>query len=124
MPKAEAKELTRTQAGDALALKQTKTLMERTIKRAERVVFGLFRKPEEEGYNTDADVPFTEASTKTKVALELVKMSRGQGDGETRVLGVIFMQGRTTDPKTWEAEARRIDDEEKRRNAVDVPVDE
>lgn len=84
---------------------------------------GLFKQPGEEGYNPDAERNWAECSTKTRAALkitEAVQASTG-ADPTPRVLGVIFMNGRSRSKEEWEAEAKRVD-EEARGKALDAEV--
>lgn len=75
--------------------------------------------------NRDADKPWNECSVKTRASLLLVKGMEAKADaGDKRVFGVVVLQGRSASAKDWEAEAKAVDDEERRKGAIDVKVDE
>lgn len=100
--------------------KAVQAIMERVQMKVARTVEGLFLNPGEPGYNDDAPKPYMECSVKTRAALQLAKSAmEKQGSGEGRVLGLVMLAGRIPSKAAWEAEARRVDEEE-RRKVVDV----
>lgn len=71
-------------------------------------------------WNPDAKRTWAEASMKTRAALVLAKAQAENPDADIKaVFGVIIMKARASNPKEWEAEARRVEEEQKRK-AIDV----
>lgn len=84
-------------------------------------VAGLFAKPGDEGYNPDAEIPWQEARTKTRVAVEVYKQAMANSRETTKAavaLGVVALQGRMKAAE-WEKKAKEVDDEA-RQDAIDV----
>ena len=79
-----------------------------------------------EGVSPDSDVKLSECSTRTRFAMELVKMRHAAQQNEhitERALGVIVLRGRM-DAAEWEKHAAAVD-EGKDLDAIDVEtVDE
>lgn len=72
-------------------------------------------------YNPDAHRTWAECSMKTRAALIITKAVEGKSDADMgRALGVIILTGRATSVKDWEAQAREVDEESRRRGAIDV----
>ena len=90
------------------------------IEQGRKVAAGLF-----DGTNPDADVKLSECSTKTRFAMELVKLQHQAQQNEhvtERALGVIVLRGRM-EAAEWEKHAKDVDDG-KDINAIDVSADE
>lgn len=73
-------------------------------------------------HNPDANRTWSECSMKTRAALVMAKdmgLTSEQEMNEKRVLGVVVLQSRADSASSWEAEARKVDEEE-RRKAIDA----
>lgn len=78
-----------------------------------------------DGTSPDSDVKLSECSTKTRFAMELVKLRHQAQQNEhitERALGVIVLRGRM-EAAEWEKHAAAVD-EGKDVNAIDVSADE
>lgn len=87
---------------------------------------GLFKKPGEDGYNADADVPLPDATTRTHFGMTVYKQmmaQRREGMATDRALGVVVLQARMKSEEEWNAEARRVDEEQRRAQAIDVAAE-
>jgi hypothetical protein len=72
-------------------------------------------------YNPDAVNTWADCSMKTRAALVIVKSAEGKNEVEFgRQFGVIILDARAPDAQTWEADARRVDDAERKKAAIDV----
>ena len=81
--------------------------------KAMRHAEGLYKQPGEPGYNPDAAVPWSEASTKTRFAVEVYKQLCADGRENTRsvtALGVVALQSKLGAAQ-WEKMAQAIDAE-------------
>lgn len=108
-------------AGDQLA----KDVIAKVTNKAAKVLDGLYLEPHEPGYNPDAEKTWAECSMKTRASLILVKDAQARGDGgEGRVLGLILVKERASSKEEWELMARKVDEDERNRNAIEVKVDE
>jgi len=84
-------------------------------------VAGLYKKPDEEGYNPDATVPWTEASTKTRVSVIGYQQVMANSREQTRAVGalaVVALQ-RGLSKQEWERKALQVDEEAKQQ-AIDA----
>jgi len=95
-------------------------------KKALETVEGLFVAKDSEGYNPDAERNWAECSTKTRVAAQIVRAAQDSAgtDPTPRVLGVIFLKGRSKSKEEWEAEAAEVDQEARRKVIEAEVVDE
>lgn len=89
-------------------------------------VRGLFRKPDEPGYNPDAASNWQDCTTQTRAALILVQgalaTERARQQAATpKVFGMVLMQGRIPDVAQWEQMATDVA-EGKAIEAVAVPA--
>lgn len=103
---------------------QTKLIDSITL-RGLRHAAGLFLEPVEEGYNPDALVPMPDASTRTHFGMTVYKNMMAQkreGMATARALGVVLLQGRKGEAE-WNAEARRVDEEQRHAQAIDVAAE-
>lgn len=78
-----------------------------------------------DGTSPDSDVKLSECSTKTRFAMELVKLRHQAQQNEhitERALGVIVLRGRM-EAAEWEKHAAAVD-EGKPLDAIDVSADE
>jgi len=83
---------------------------------------GLLLKPGEEGYNPDADVPMPDATTRTHFGMKVYQQmmaNKREGMATARALGVVLVQGLKSESE-WNEEARRVDEEQRLRQAIDV----
>lgn len=108
----------------AIARSQGKTVLAMLDDIAEKMltdVAGLYKNPGDKGYNPDATVPWTEATTKTRASLigyqQVMANSREQVRGAV-ALGVVAMQ-RAMSKDEWERKAKIVDDEAKQ-GAIDA----
>jgi hypothetical protein len=98
-----------------------RAIIAKVTRKAAQTIAGLYKRPGERGYNIDADLPWSECSVKTRASLLLVKgMAAEPEQGDGRLFGVIIMQGRAPSAAQWEAEARAVDEDERRKGAIDV----
>jgi hypothetical protein len=99
----------------------------RLQKHAMKTLAGLYEDPKSPSYNPDADRTWQDCTMKTRAALVMAKdmgLTAEKETGEGRVLGIVVLQARADSIPTWEAEARRVDEEERRKaNAIDAVVD-
>lgn len=122
-----------TQPAVLARMEAERQLCERAIakvmRRAVRTVAGLYEEPlnpdgtPNKRWNKDADKTWNECSVKTRASLQIIKglEQRNEG-GDKRPLGVIVLQARAASASEWEAEAKRVDEAERRRAAIDVEV--
>lgn len=85
----------------------------RIANKAMRHAEGLYKQPGEPGYNPDAEVPWAEATTKTRFAIEVYKQLKADSRENTRAvtaLGVVALTARL-DKSQWEKKAQAIDAE-------------
>ena len=108
----------------AMARQQQKTvvaMLDEIAEKALKTVNGCFLDPKAEGYNPDASVPWTEATTKTRLAAQVYQQVMANSREQVRgavALGVVAMQrGLTKDE--WERKAKLVDDEAKQ-GAIDA----
>jgi len=100
-------------------------IVDRIALRGLRVAEGLFKAAGEDGYNADADVPLPDATTRTHFGMQVYKQmmaNRRENMATQRALGVVLLQGRMSETD-WNAEARRVDEEQRRAHAVDVAAE-
>jgi len=86
---------------------------------------GLLMKAGDEGYNADADVPLADATTRSHFGMTVYKQmmaKRVADNANATKLGVVLLQGRM-DEADWNAEARRVDEEQRRAHAIDVAAE-
>jgi hypothetical protein len=99
-------------------------------RRAAECLAGLYEPPTIAGpdgqpvpnpkYNPDAHATWAESSMKTRAALVIAKAQAENPDADIKaVFGVIIMKARATSAKDWEADAKKVE-EEQRRKAIDV----
>ena len=112
-----------TAAERARGVAAARAVIQRVQEKAAETLEALYLPSDDPKRNPDADRNWADCSMKTRAALVLCKdATREPGDGDGKVFGVIFMQDRVDDPRKWEAEARKVDEEERRKNAIDVKV--
>lgn len=89
-------------------------LQKKVTKPALRITAGLFKSPGDKGYNPDAELPWKEATVKTRAALLVVQgemaaqRARGEGAQTTNVFGMVMMQPRIESENEWEAFAKQV----------------
>jgi hypothetical protein len=106
---------------------QLAKLIDSITAKAMRKVDGLYQEPTLDGgtpnpaYNPDATVPYVEATTATRVAVEVYKQTMLQRRDElasARELGVLLIRDRMK-AEDWERHAAEVD-ESTRKHVVDV----
>ncbi len=86
---------------------------------------GLLKKADEEGYNPDADVPLADATTRSHFGMKVYQQmmaNKREGMATQRALGVVLLQGRKSEAD-WNEEARRVDEEQRHAQAIDVAAE-
>jgi uncharacterized small protein (DUF1192 family) len=100
-------------------------IVDRIALRGLQVAEGLLKNAGEEGYNADADVPLPDATTRTHFGMAVYKQmmaNRRENMATARALGVVVLQGRMGEAE-WNAEAQRVDEEQRRAHAIDVAAE-
>jgi hypothetical protein len=100
-------------------------IVDRIALRGLQVAEGLFKTAGEDGYNADADVPMPDATTRTHFGIAVYKQmmaNRRDNNANLTKLGVVLLQGRMSEGD-WNAEARRVDEEQRRAHALDVAAE-
>lgn len=91
------------------------------VAKAATTLEGLYLDPEDPNYNPDAKETWSNCSMKTRAALILCKAADDkQSPDMGRSFGVIILAGRAATAADWEAHAREVDEEERRKSAIDV----
>lgn len=97
-----------------------KEVLARVAEKAAKTLEGLYLKPDDPDFNPDADKTWAECSMRTRAALVIAKGAQEHGLSDGKVLGIVFLQGRARSQSEWEAEAKRVDIEE--RQAIEAKV--
>lgn len=91
------------------------SMLDNIAEKALADVAGLYKQADEPGYNPDSTVPWTEATTKTRVSVTVYQQVMANSREQTRgavQLGVVAMQ-RALSREEWERKATQVDDEAK-----------
>jgi hypothetical protein len=117
--------LPRTHADNERGWRHVHLYRARLQKHALKTLAGLYLPQGDPERNPDADRTWSECTMKTRAALVMAKDMGLTGDpdaAEKRVLGVVVLQARVDSIPTWEAEAKRVDQEERKKAIEGVAV--
>lgn len=107
------------------ALDESAQIIDRIALRGLKTAEGLLMRMGEEGYDPDADVPLPDATTRSHFGMTVYKQmmaNKRDNNATARALGVVLLQGRMSE-EAWNAEARRVDEEQRRAHAIDVAAE-
>ena len=103
--------------------------LRRVAIKAAKTLEGLYEEPwlddkklkPNPAYNDDAHRTWADCTMKTRAALIIAKTAEGKNDVELgRALGVIILTGRAPSMEEWERRAKEVDEDERRKAAIDV----
>lgn len=100
-------------------------IVDRIALRGLQTAEGLLKKADEEGYNPDADVALADATTRSHFGMKVYQQmmaNKRDNNANARALGIVLLQGRMEE-QDWNAEARRVDEEQRRAHAIDVAAE-
>ncbi len=100
-------------------------IVDRIALRGLQTAEGLFKQADEEGYNSDATAALADATTRTHFGMKVYQQmmaNKRDNNANARALGIVLLQGRMEE-KDWNAEARRVDEEQRRTHAIDVAAE-
>jgi hypothetical protein len=98
-------------------------VLAKVTEKAARTLDGLYLDKDDPGYNPDAEKNWADCSMKTRAALVLVKQAQERGDGPaTGLLGIVFVPARAASATEWEAMAKKVDEDERNKAAIDAEV--
>ncbi len=100
-------------------------IVDRIALRGLQTAEGLFKQADEEGYNSDATAALADATTRTHFGMKVYQQmmaNKRDNNANARALGIVLLQGRMEE-QDWNAEARRVDEEQRRAHAIDVAAE-
>ena len=98
-----------------------KACLTRVAQKAAKTIEGLYEDPGSRDYNPDAEKTWAECSMKTRASLIIHKATEGKQEADLgRAFGVIILTARASSPADWEAQAKAVDEAERKKAAIDV----
>ncbi len=100
-------------------------IVDRIALRGLQTAEGLFKQADEEGYNSDATAALADATTRTHFGMKVYQQmmaNKRDNNANARALGIVLLQGRMEE-QDWNAEAHRVDEEQRRAHAIDMAAE-
>lgn len=103
--------MSRTEADRARQNAAVERIRAELTEKVTDVLGGLFKQPNEKGYNPDAEKTKAECSMRTHTAIALAEQLgiTKSIQEQSRPLGLVVIRERIADPREWEAEAKLVD---------------